>query len=226
MEAPAPPSGEGPGVITGDGCAVELYRRFPHRGEIDLIAPFLKAGGSVLDLGCGTGRLTRPLLEKGFAVTAVDHSADMLRHVPDEATKVHADIERLSLQRRFDAVLFSSNLINTSDRRMRFAQLAACARHLAPQGNLLFQRFDPDWMRCLRPGELPPAGELRMAVDRAQHDGAFVQVSLRYRWGDEEWRQHFTAEILDHDDIAAALSAAGLRSLRWIDIRWGVARFE
>ncbi|HST01570.1 MAG TPA: class I SAM-dependent methyltransferase, partial [Usitatibacter sp.] len=80
--------GEGPGVITQDGCAVEVYLNTPYRGELDLLSAHLPAACSVLDLGCGTGRLTRPLLERGHSVTAVDNSIDMLRHVPDGATKV------------------------------------------------------------------------------------------------------------------------------------------
>ena len=87
------PRGEGPGVITRDGCAVDLYRRMPYRGELELLAPYLPVGCSVLELGCGTGRLTHRLLDKGHDVTAVDNSEDMLRHVSDAAHKVCCDIE-------------------------------------------------------------------------------------------------------------------------------------
>ena len=70
-----PFSGSGPGVRTSDGCSVELYRQLPYLGELDDILGGVPAGSSVLELGCGAGRLTRPLVERGLSVTAVDNSA-------------------------------------------------------------------------------------------------------------------------------------------------------
>lgn len=40
----------------------------------------LPAGARVLDLCCGTGQMIVPMAERGFAVTGIDMSADMLRH--------------------------------------------------------------------------------------------------------------------------------------------------
>ena len=61
-------SGTGPGVQTGDGCSVELYRLLPYFGELDPVRMFLPPGVSVLELGSGTGRLTRQLLSWGARV--------------------------------------------------------------------------------------------------------------------------------------------------------------
>src|SRR5687768_1755761 len=107
--------GEGPGVITQDGCAVEVYLHLPYRGELELLADRLPQGCSVLELGCGAGRLTRPLLDKGCSVTAVDHSADMLRCVPEAASRVCCDIESLELGPVFDVVLLASHLVNAAE---------------------------------------------------------------------------------------------------------------
>src|SRR5688572_25560640 len=73
--------GTGPGAITPDGCAVELYSRLPVRDEPDIITAAVPAGAHILELGCGVGRMTHPLLERGFTVTAVDESAEMLDRV-------------------------------------------------------------------------------------------------------------------------------------------------
>ena len=216
-------SGEGPGVITQDGCALEVYRRLPYRGEVELLAAYLPPGSSVLELGCGTGRLTRPLVEQGHAVTSVDNSSEMLRHVPDAATKVCSDIERLDLGRTFDVVLLASNLINAADDATRSEQLAACRRHLAPRGTLLFQRFDPAWLAAVEPGPFPSIGEVDIAIERADHQGDVVHMSIRYAVGESEWRHHFTARVLGDDEIGRALQDAGFGVPAWIDARWGAA---
>jgi 2-polyprenyl-3-methyl-5-hydroxy-6-metoxy-1,4-benzoquinol methylase len=46
-----------------------------------------KYGGPVLELACGTGRLSIPLARAGFSVTGIDHSEAML----DEAKKKSAE---------------------------------------------------------------------------------------------------------------------------------------
>ncbi|HEY9348562.1 MAG TPA: class I SAM-dependent methyltransferase, partial [Inquilinus sp.] len=103
-------TGTGPGVHTRDGCAVELYRRLPHDGEAEIVAAVVPAGGSILELGSGPGRVTHALVARGYAVTAVDNAAEMLAHVRGAET-VLADIEDLDLGRTFAAVLLASTLI-------------------------------------------------------------------------------------------------------------------
>jgi SAM-dependent methyltransferase len=218
-----PARGYGPGVITQDGCAVEVYLKLPYRGELDLLAGHLPPQCSVLELGCGTGRLTRHLLDKGYVVTAVDNSGDMLRHVPGAASRVCCDIERLDLGRSFDVVLLASHLINVADGSTRRAQLAACCHHLVPNGTLLFQRFDPAWLRAVQPGPFPSIGEVDITIERAIHRGDVVHMSIRYAMGEAEWKQHFTARVLDDDDIHFTLRQAGFGALTWIDTRWGAA---
>ncbi|WP_177246337.1 methyltransferase domain-containing protein [Actinacidiphila alni] len=70
--------GTGPGEFTPDGCAVELYGRLPVGTEPDVIAAAVPAGARILELGSGAGRVTHPLIARGFDVTAVDESAAML----------------------------------------------------------------------------------------------------------------------------------------------------
>jgi len=61
-----------------DGSPVELYERLPELGEDDVVVSVLPEEASVLELGCGTGRITRQLVRLGDRVTAVDESAEML----------------------------------------------------------------------------------------------------------------------------------------------------
>jgi SAM-dependent methyltransferase len=221
VDAPEPPRGEGRGHITRDGCAVEVYLKLPYRGELELLAAHLSPHCTILELGCGTGRLTRRLLEAGHAVVAVDNSEEMLRHVPDAATTVCSDIEALNLARTFDVVLYASNLINTADDSMRRAQLDTCRRHLAPGGKLLFQRFDPAWISAVEPGPVPSMGEVDIAIERVVRRGPVIDMSVRYAIAEAEWRHHFTARPLDDEEVRLELRAAGFGELSWIGTKWG-----
>ena len=219
-----PPHGEGPGAITPDGCAVDVYLALPYGGELERLAAYLPPHASVLELGCGCGRVTRRLVEAGFAVTAVDSSAAMLRHVSDAASKVDCHIERLDLGRTFEVVLLGSNLVNTPDLTIRDALLRSCRRHAAPDGRLLFERHDPVWLRSAEAGPVPPMGAVQVLIERVVHRGELVDMSVRYAIAAAEWKQHFTARILEDDEAWSALRQAGFSNLEWIDKRWGAAR--
>ena len=97
----------GPGAWTADGSPVELYRLLKTQGEPEIIGKALPPGASVLELGCGVGRITHPLRKMGFTVVPVDNSPEMLQFV-EEPEKVLADIETLDLGREFDAVRIGS----------------------------------------------------------------------------------------------------------------------
>ena len=52
-----PNSGTGSGPITPDGSPVEFYKLVPVGAEPDIVAGVVPAGGSVLDLGAGSGAI-------------------------------------------------------------------------------------------------------------------------------------------------------------------------
>ena len=216
------PRGEGPGAITADGSAVELYLRLPYRGEVDLIARWIP-GRAVLDLGCGVGRLTKHLIDRGYEVTAVDNSPEMLAHVPTQATCVRADIESLDLGARFDAVVLASCLINVPGPGSRAAMLAACFRHLRHGGRLIFERYDPGWLATATEGRLGSIGGVELNIDRLERTAELVEISLRSKVGAQEWVQHFAAAPLGDAQVAECLTAAGFSGPAWIDQRWGHA---
>lgn len=126
-----------------------LYQDKDYQGETDFIAVLLgKAQGkvhSVLDLGCGTGRHDLLLARKGYAVTGVDRSSEMLKQArslqgPDlNLHFVHSAIEDLSLSEQFDAVtaLFHVLSYQTSNAQVEtFFRVAE--KHLRPGGVFVF----------------------------------------------------------------------------------------
>jgi len=230
----APPpefSGTGPGPRARDGCSVELYRRSAYAGEIELLRPWLPEGTSVLELGCGTGRLTHRLLEWGCVVTGVDNSADMLAHVSEAVQRVQADIETLALAQRFDVVLLPSGMINHADAAVRQAFIATAARHLLPGGRLVLKRQPAEWLRSAAVGEGsggPDESMQVMAVARyPDPDGEQVRMTLQYRLGEDVWTHGFSVIALDEAPIARLLVAHGfdqpeaLDAARlWLASRW------
>jgi SAM-dependent methyltransferase len=107
--------GTGPGEITPDGCAVEFYALLPPMGEPSIVHAAVPEGASILELGCGTGRILRPLADLGHPVLGVDESPAMLAHLTDLPSAC-APIETLRLGRTFDAVLLASTMLNTTRR--------------------------------------------------------------------------------------------------------------
>ena len=138
--------GTGPGAHTPDGSAVELYEVTPVHGEDQLINAAIDPGGSILELGCGTGRITRPLLALGHQVVAVDESPDMIARVTETET-ICSTIGDLRLDRRFDVMLMMSYLINVADDAERLRLLRTCAHHVRPGGSVLIQQQVPGMLR-------------------------------------------------------------------------------
>ena len=185
--------------VAPDGSPVDVYLRLPERGEGDLVAAALAPPASLLELGCGVGRVTRQLVRLGYEVVAVDESPEMLEHVRDAET-VRARIEELDLGRRFDAVLLLSNLLTAEDeQRRRF--LDACARH---SELLVVETLPLGW-------EPPPS----VRVDRVEN--GVVHGEVFYEGGGAH---AFSMRVFaDERELAAALF--GWRLDRWLDRRRG-----
>lgn len=98
------------------------------------------APGSVLDAGCGTGRVAIELAGRGVEVVGVDIDASMLatarKRAPD-VTWVGASMSDLELGRTFDVVVMAGNVPLFTPPGTQAALVAGCARHVAPGGALV-----------------------------------------------------------------------------------------
>jgi len=116
----------------------ERFRHETAHGEADLIESI--GPRSVLDAGCGTGRVAIELARRGLDVTGVDLDPDLLdrarRAAPDVRWECH-DLARMSLGRRFDVVAMPGNVMIFCRPSDRGAVVASCAAHLAPAGALI-----------------------------------------------------------------------------------------
>jgi SAM-dependent methyltransferase len=206
-------------VTANDGSPVELYALLPDRGEGELVAAAVQPQAAILELGCGTGRMTRQLVARGFHVTAVDESPEMLDHVLDAET-VHARIEGLDLGRRFDAVLLASNLMSTEPAQ-RKDFLESCRRH---SDLVVLETLPLGWKP--KGGEAT-LGEVRTSTRVDRIDDGVVHGVAEYEARGRRWTHAFAMHVFaDQAELDAALEEGGLAFERWLDPKrgWFVAR--
>lgn len=95
---------------------------------------------SVLDAGCGTGRLARELARRGIEVVGVDLDPAMLAVARRKGPGIdwrEADLATVDLGREFDAVVLAGNVMIFVAPGTEAAVVANMARHLAPEGLLI-----------------------------------------------------------------------------------------
>jgi SAM-dependent methyltransferase len=137
-------------------------------GEADFVMRL--APRSVLDAGCGTGRIARELARRGVETVGVDLDEGMLSTARRKAPALewhHADLAAIDLGRVFDVVLAAGNVMIFLTPGSESAVVANLARHLAPDGALV-AGFS------LRPGQL--------GVEEYDRLAASAGLSLVERW--------------------------------------------
>ncbi len=113
-------------------------------GEATFVRAYAPA--SVLDAGCGTGRVAIELARHGIEVVGVDADASMLATARDRApdlTWVASDLPTLDLGRAFDVVVMAGNVPLFTPPATEAALVAGVARHVA-EGGLLVAGFSLD----------------------------------------------------------------------------------
>jgi SAM-dependent methyltransferase len=156
------------------GLNAETYdtRTVSAPGEIDFyIDRARKSGGPVLELACGTGRVTWPLARAGISVVGLDLSVRMLeqaegkregepREVSERVGFVRGDMTDFDLGERFALAIipFRAFLMLLTVEHQRKA-LGCIWRHLQPGGRLIIDIFDPR-LDLLLPERFTPRREV------------------------------------------------------------------
>ena len=95
---------------------------------------------SVLDAGCGTGRVAIELARRGLVVVGVDSNASMIataRRRAPELEWLESDVATLDLGLVFDVVVMAGNVPLFTPTGTEAALVAGCARHVASGGALV-----------------------------------------------------------------------------------------
>ncbi|MBI4870917.1 MAG: class I SAM-dependent methyltransferase [Candidatus Riflebacteria bacterium] len=117
-----------------------------NHGDLEFYVEALRGTpGRVLELGCGTGRISLPVARAGVALTGLDHARAVIDRARKKAVTAGLELEfvvgdavETRLERHFEAVFMAYNSISLIE-NPRVPNLAAnIARHLVPGGRFLF----------------------------------------------------------------------------------------
>lgn len=179
-----------------------FYEDKDYQAECDLIEEIFRrhAGGqisTILDIGCGTGNHTIPLTHRGYKVTGVDRSSEMIKYAKAKSQAQHTllkkapqlikgDIRCLELAQSFDAVIMMFAVLGYQLSNPDLSStLGAVRQHLKPGGLFIFDVWYGPAVLAIRPGdkikEIPTADGkiIRMASGTLDVDRHICQVNYR-----------------------------------------------
>ncbi|MGH2952616.1 MAG: class I SAM-dependent methyltransferase [Solirubrobacterales bacterium] len=197
-----------------------------------------EAGGPVLELGCGAGRVALDLARAGHEVTGVDVRPELLAELRNRAAAVGTAVEALDadarsfeLGRRFALVLAPMQLVHLlRGAHGRRAMLGCARRHLAPGGTLALALLPPD-IPAAAGGDTPPTPDVRevggwvyssLPLQICEVDGAIEVRRLRQVVApDGELSEELDVarlDLLDPDTVAAEARRARLAERERVEI--------
>jgi SAM-dependent methyltransferase len=151
-------------------------------------------GGAVLELACGTGRLTLPIDAAGVPIVGVDVAPKMIDRAREKATAAGraiewhvADIRTMALGRRFHLLFIESNALqhlHDVDSLRSFFRRAR--EHLLPCGRLIVDVFNPSIPKLAR-----TLDERHPHKTFAAPDGGLVEVEVASEYLRETQVLHF-----------------------------------
>jgi ubiquinone/menaquinone biosynthesis C-methylase UbiE len=111
-----------------------------------------KYGGPVLELACGTGRISIPIAKKGIEIVGLDFSVQMLEQAKRNSEKNHLDLEwieadmtNFNLNREFSLILMPAAALNWVLENSSIKNCLSCVKgHLKQDGRFIFNVFNPN----------------------------------------------------------------------------------
>lgn len=155
---------------------------YASRGDVAFYAAEARASaGSVLELGCGTGRILIPCARAGVEMIGVDASPAMLerckanlRREPDAVqgriTIARADMRKFDFGRKFRLIIIPfrafQHLLSAEDQS---SCLNAVKMHLLKDGRLIFDLFNPSIPMLADPALLSEANDAEFTMPDGRH---------------------------------------------------------
>ncbi len=192
-------------------------------GVLTILEPVLARRGLVLEIGCGSGLLTKYLVDAGHRVLATDASPAMVELAREYAPGVVA-LEQLRLPADpvppADAIVSVGHPLSYLDTEEEIrAALTALATALRPGGVLAFDICDLEWGRARL--DQPPSvwfGEDWVLITRTSvpDDRTFRRdMTMFVREADDRWRREAELHdnvLVDVADLPDLLAASGVEA--------------
>lgn len=181
-------------------------------------------GEPVLELACGSGRLTIPLLKTGVDIIGLDISQEMLDFGKKKASEqdvnvtfIKSDMRNFDLGRKFNFIFIPAQSLSSLHTHDELKACFSCVRqHLTKDGRFMLELFNPSLSLLTRDSdkaypigdaafEMPSSNEKVWVKCQAHYDSAAQINRIRYFYYDEkgneikilafEMRQFFPQEI-------------------------------
>jgi SAM-dependent methyltransferase len=195
--------------------------------DVAYFSKLAKQAKNVLELACGTGRVTLPMLKTGARVTGLDLVPAMLDLAREKASALDAstqkrlkllkgDMRRFDLGERFPLIVIPfrafQHLLEVKDQR---DCLERCREHLTRQGRLVIDVFDPN-LRIIANHMQPglPGPVIKTAVEEADGQRVIVWASRSLAPERQIMQEEWVLERFDAEGNSIS------RRLHKLTLRW------
>lgn len=133
----------------------------------------------ILELCCGSGRLTLPLAKDGHNITGIDYTVSMLAKAKTKASNasldiefIEADMRTFELSEQYDLIFIPFNSVHhLYTNEDLFQTLKAVKKHLKKDGIFIFDCFNPNMPFMVAGGK-----ELKEIAQYTTDDGRKVMI--------------------------------------------------
>lgn len=170
-----------------------------------------RTGGPILEVACGSGRLTLPIAQQGLEIVGLDLSASMLARAQAKSTNetpavewIHQDCRTMDLGRTFKLIFSATNAMqHLTDGESIDSFLRAARRHLSPDGRLILDVMNPSMKKLSRTADEPYAFK-----SFTMPDGRRIDVEARSWYRADVQQLRFTLTYRHAEEIVRTKDVA------------------
>ena len=178
-------------------------------GDISFWVNQCKDKNNILEIACGTGRITIPIVKSGKKVYALDYSSAMLDVLKEKMLESGYDNNNIELfcqdmrdmkfDMKFDIIIITSNSVNHLEKTEDFEKMLSCTYNLLNDGGLLvFDALRPKFKYLIRNTDeyydhdeftLSKTGETIKICENSVYDHATQINNVNYYYTDSKGKR-------------------------------------